>query len=477
MIRSRIHFFVLVMTAVVLTMGVSTVEADPPANFPWSLETIATITGGDVGQHTSIAFNENTGKPYISYYDETNQDLRLIYPHATFGNCGPNNQWYCEAPDTAGDVGQHSSIDYFVDSVTGAVKIGIAYYDATNSDLKVAIWSTTPYPGWRIYKVNAEPLIGSYKKCGHYASLKFDSNGTVHIAYVLHLDQPSPLLDSYFAMHAYSVSSGGDCGDGAAAGKWQCDTISFNEFSLPSSTSLDLTSTNEPRVAFFNEFDDKLKFCRKDAGAWSCRTIESTGGSGAQVFVSLAVDQSDQPHIAYYDHHNGKLKYATYVGSAGNCGLNGATYEYQCDVLDTIGDSQSQVGLSIAVDPDGYPVIAYEDASDPMGFSVLNIARPALAHGTTVGNCGPIVNLFRRWQCTTIDDATQGGGAGHLYEAAFASVAVDPNGLAAIAYNEIDDYYNEGRLKFAYQEFSDPIFSDDFESGDGSAWTTTVGGP
>lgn len=129
------------------------------------------------------------------------------------------------------------------------------------------------------------------------------------------------------------------------------------------------------------------------------------------------------------------------------------------------------------MDPDGYPVIAYQDDSDPLGFPVLNVARPALAHGATVGNCGPIVNLFRRWQCTTIDDATQGGGAGYLYEADFASVAVDPNGFVAVAYNEMDDFNNEGRLKFASQEFSDSIFSDDFESASISAWSSSVGGP
>ena len=78
----------------------------------------------------------------------------------------------------------------------------------------------------------------------------------------------------------------------------------------------------------------------------------------------------------------------------------------------------------MSVDLDGYPAIAYQDDSDPMGFSVLKVARPALAHGTTIGNCGPIVNLFRRWQCTTIDDATQGGGAGHLFEADFASLCL-----------------------------------------------------
>ena len=164
MIKSRKFFVVLVMTALGLTTGASVVEADPPANSPWSLETIASITGGDVGQYNSIAFSEASGKPYISYYDETNRDLRLIYPHATAGNCGPNNEWYCEAPDTVGDVGQYSSIDYYADSVAGIYRIGIAYYDVTNDTLKVAIWASDafPSPGWTVSTIDSGSEPGYY---------------------------------------------------------------------------------------------------------------------------------------------------------------------------------------------------------------------------------------------------------------------------------------------------------------------------
>ena len=173
--------------------------------------------------------------------------------------------------------------------------------------------------------------------------------------------------------------------------------------------------------------------------------------------------------MAYHSPLSGELSYAKYVGSAGNCGFGGAESQYQCDILDTIGDGQSQVGISIAVDLQGYPIIAYEDASDPTGVSVLKVARPVLAHGIPAGNCGPIGSLGHSWQCTTIDDATQGGGAGNLYEADFAAVAVDPNGFAVIAYNEYDDLNNEGRLKFAGQE--GVLFRDGFENGDTSAWS------
>jgi hypothetical protein len=472
MIKSRKFFVVLVMAALGLTTGASVVEADPPANSPWSLETIASITGGDVGQYNSIAFNEANGKPYISYYQETYHDLRLIYPLATNGNCGPNNEWYCEAPDTGGDVGQYSSIDYYADSAAGIYRIGIAYHDVTNDTLKVAIWASDafPSPGWTVSTIDSGSLPTSFW-VGRSTSLKFDSIGEVHIAYT----ETNTFLgdDLHGLRYATSVASGGNCGLDTAAGKWQCDSFASSSGSPELYISLDLTSADTPAVVYSDSGSGRMYICVKSGASWPCVGIDLFAGGP----VSLAIDQSDLPHIGYYDYDNGTLKYATYVGTAGNCGFDGATDEYQCDVLDTIGDGLSQVGLSLAVDPDGYPVIAYQDASDPLGFPVLNIARPAFAHGTAVGNCGPIVNLFHRWQCTTIDDATQGGGAGYLYEADFASVAVDPNGFVAVAYHEMDDYNNEGRLKFASQEFSDSIFSDDFESASLSAWSSSVGGP
>ncbi len=469
MTRIRSIQLALVLGTLVLTLGASVVEADPPANAPWSFEAIAGITGGDVGKHVSIAFIPGTGKPYISYYDETIGDLRLIYPHATSGNCGPNNEWYCEAPDTEGDVGQYSSIDYYRNDVTGENKIGIAYYDATNDALKVAIWSSTgiPVPGWTVSTID-DGGVGNFS-IGRFASLKFDSTGAVHIVYTYSYTDGMGGPPSNTIGHAHSVASGGDCGEGAAAGRWQCDNISGGDPSYGFFSSLALTTADVPVVA---STEGDLSLCDKGSGAWSCRTIDNFGGGT----ISLAIDQLDFPHIASYDRDNGKLMYAKYVGSGGNCGLDGGTYEYQCDVIDTIGEGLNQVGISIAVDLEGYPIIAYQEASDPMGVSVLNIARPAFAHGTSIGNCGPIVNLNHSWQCTTIDDATQGGGAGNLYEADFTSVAVDPNGFAAIAYNEYDDYNNEGRLKFAYQESMGLIFSDDFESGSVSGWSSSASG-
>jgi hypothetical protein len=99
------------------------------------------------------------------------------------------------------------------------------------------------------------------------------------------------------------------------------------------------------------------------------------------------------------------------------------------------------------------PMIAYQNSSDPMGFSTLDIARPLSDYpGQTAGNCGPLVGIIPQWQCDTLDNADQGGGGGYLYEADYVAASIDPTGLAMIAYYEYDDFYTEGRLKIAYQE-------------------------
>ncbi|MEM7124818.1 MAG: Ig-like domain-containing protein [Chloroflexota bacterium] len=85
-------------------------------------------TEGKVGEWTSLVL-DNNGYPVISYYDNTNDDLKVM--HCNDPNCTGDDETIT-APDTGGRVGKWSSLA--LDSNGYPV---ISYYDQDNKSLKV----------------------------------------------------------------------------------------------------------------------------------------------------------------------------------------------------------------------------------------------------------------------------------------------------------------------------------------------------
>jgi hypothetical protein len=78
-----------------------------------------------------------SGQLLISYYDPTNQDLKLASCQTSAsanGNCDQASDWVTETVDEAGDVGESSSV-----AVDNTGRPVISYYDDTNDNLKFAI--------------------------------------------------------------------------------------------------------------------------------------------------------------------------------------------------------------------------------------------------------------------------------------------------------------------------------------------------
>jgi hypothetical protein len=218
-------------------------------------------------------------------------------------------------------------------------------------------------------------------------------------------------------------------------------------------TSIDVDADDEPSIAYYDSANDNpLVASYVGSGgtcgpgnSWYCRRVHQPGLDTGQ-YVSLAVEANGRPHIAYYNKTSEKLEYAKWVGTGGNCGFSNT---WQCDEIEDMGTSLKPMGLSLALDKNGYPMIAYQDTSDILAPAALKIAFPGAALGLVPGetNCGP-ETPFSTWYCGIID-----GGGSYTDEGGSVSIVFSSSGLATIAYTELDSYAfpTEGNLKIAYQ--------------------------
>ena len=131
-------------------------------------------SGGDVGRFTSLKLDSN-GNPVISYYDVTNEDLKLV--HCNDPNCVGNDEDITVVDDGGGsgdDVGRYTSLS--LDSNGNPV---ISYHDFTNTNLKLVHCNDPNCMG------NDEDItvVDNVGNIGLYTSLKLDSNGNPVISY------------------------------------------------------------------------------------------------------------------------------------------------------------------------------------------------------------------------------------------------------------------------------------------------------
>jgi hypothetical protein len=414
-------------------------SASSSAKAPWVTTEVDTL--GDTGQHTSVAIDEETGRIYVSYYDATEKDLRVARYVRGNGNCGPGDTWLCQTVDDGDEVGQYSSIAIWEDTVM------VAYYDATNRSLKLAT-STDPLH-WVWDKVTLDVGLGGIPSTGLYTSAQFSETGQEFLAY--YFDNPT---DVDALKVAYRTYANGNCPhpDPNVAEAWRCDTIMLGD-GVGQHASMVVTggAQFEVFIAYYKASTGELWYATSlsdgNCGFWdgdmACYPVT---GASADVgrYASLYVDSSNHFHIAYYDATNKKLKYAYQVDDAGgNCGILGSA---RCVEIDSMPADYHPLGISIAEDANGYPVIAYQSADGS-----LNVARPLAALGMPAGsgNCGP-QDPFLTWHCATID---RSGIWINYRNADFASITLSSSGLATIAYNGFITSEEGGNLMVARQRY------------------------
>lgn len=100
-------------------------------------------------------------------------------------------------------------------------------------------------------------------------------------------------------------------GTASAAYVWETEIV-YDWLALDDGqfTSLELTSTGNPRISYYDYATEDLKYARYDGTEWHTEDVDTEGNVGW--YTSLALNRTGYPRISYYDETNGDLKYASY---------------------------------------------------------------------------------------------------------------------------------------------------------------------
>ena len=126
-------------------------------------------TAGDVGAFTSLAL-DGTGNPVVSYLDGTNFDLMVM--HCNDADCSGGDESIV-SPDPGGQVGQWTSI-----VLDGAGRPIVAYYDETNADLKILACGDANCASGNV--TSSPDTLGDV---GEFASIAITPSGLPVVAY------------------------------------------------------------------------------------------------------------------------------------------------------------------------------------------------------------------------------------------------------------------------------------------------------
>jgi hypothetical protein len=361
----------------------------PPTPTPTPV--IQTVT---TGGESSLAL-DSSGRIFISYFDGTTQDLRLV--RCGNATCSLGNT--VATVDSVGDVGRFSSLE--MNSQGYPV---ISYYDSTNGNLKLArCGNATCTSG------NTIATVDSTGNVGMSTSLSLDGSGNPVISYSDNTNRDLKLAR---------------CGNATCTAGGAIATVDGLGVIVGTDNALALDRYGNPVISYFDGLNGDLRMvaCGNSActAANNIQIVDSAGFVG--MFTSLALDSGGNPVISYYDDTNGALKLL-------HCGNAACLVELPCGFEACDGGNSFSIvdaGVlgkytSLALNSSGNPVISYYDRG--------NYNLKVVFCGNSTCNAD---NTIR-----TVDSAGDVG----MYTA----LRLDSSGNAIISYH---DFTNQ-RLKLA----------------------------
>jgi hypothetical protein len=277
--------------------------------------TVAVESAEHVAYYTSIAVHAN-GDPMISYSDGANTALKFAIcdlSESANGNCDQSVDWTTVAVESAGQVGQFTSI-----TLGDNGDPMISYYDITNEDLKFAICDLSESANgncdqsvdWTTVAVDSAGAVGEY------TSIAVDANGNLTISYYDITNE-----DLRFAICDLSESANGNCDQSV---DWTTTVTVDSAGAVGEYTSIAVDTNGDPMISYYDATNEDLRFaicdlsesangnCDQSVDWTTTVTVDSAGRVG--YYTSIAVDANGNPMISYLDGTNGDLKFATARG-------------------------------------------------------------------------------------------------------------------------------------------------------------------
>jgi titin len=270
----------------------------------------------------------NGGNPVVSYLDAANGDLKLATCTAGCQTSTPT--WALTTVDSPGNVGSFDSLQ-----LNGGNPV-IAYSDTTNLTLKLATCTAncqTATPTWVITTVDNAGNVGAY------ASMQLNGG--------------NPVISYYDATNFHLKLATCTAGCTTATPTWVITTVD-SATDVGYSTSLQINGGN-PVISYFDSTGQNLKLATCTAG---CQTatptwVITTAAAGANVGDTSLQLNGGNPVIAYSEQNSGTLKLATCTA---NCQSATPTW-----TISTV-DSSMNVGRYLSMQLiGGAPAISYRD--------------------------------------------------------------------------------------------------------------------
>jgi trimeric autotransporter adhesin len=245
-----------------------------------------------VGSYPSLAYDANSN-PVLAFYNGITGQNQLIV--ALSANGGTSFS-LTVVDDSVADVGQFPSV-----AVSGS-SIAIAYYDVTNTGLKLARF--TPGKGWRRFSVDGLAGTGSCGNpaddAGRYARLHFTAAGTPVIAY--------------------------------------------------QSNGVTLKMASAPEAITSNTF------------TWTCGVADASAAQRGEG-IDLVLDSSDRPHVVHFDATAGNVRYTTCSSAASTC-IAAGPLNFTSSIIGASGTTSTIVTRpSLQRSSDGTLFAAFHSAS------------------------------------------------------------------------------------------------------------------